>query len=153
MIYSVMTFGGVKPEMQPWCEFIISIMVFGVTGIVLLYCIIQLFRKKKSKKMYAISALTSFLVIVCFGIFLESHQTTFKYNDWEMLNSNINDIQNKYGEFDIGEIQEGKSGRVGYYIYTDDGPIMPDYLKHYYYIRYDENGIVYEVYDSCQPGG
>lgn len=35
---------------------------------------------------------------------------------------------------------------------TDNGPIMPDHLKHYY-IEYDEWGVIYNVYASCQPGG
>jgi len=30
---------------------------------------------------------------------------------------------------------------------------MPDHLDHYYYIEYDENGIVKEVYEGSQPGG
>lgn len=30
---------------------------------------------------------------------------------------------------------------------------MPDHLKHYYYIEYDEWGVVYNVHDSSQPGG
>ena len=47
----------------------------------------------------------------------------------------------------------GKSGRVAYYIYRDDGWIMPDHLPHYYYIEYDENGLATKVYDGVAPGG
>ena len=59
----------------------------------------------------------------------------------------------KYGAFDRGTVQEGKSGKVGYYIYTDNGPIMPDHMKHYYWIYFDESGIVYKVEDNLPPGG
>ena len=65
----------------------------------------------------------------------------------------INMVEQKYGEFDLGEIKENEKGKVAYYIYTDNGPIMPDHLKHYYFIEYDEWGVIYNVYDSCQPGG
>ena len=37
-------------------------------------------------------------------------------------------------------------------IYTDNGPIMPDYNKHYYNIEYDEWGVVYNVYDAYRSG-
>ncbi|WP_295211886.1 hypothetical protein [Ruminococcus sp.] len=62
-------------------------------------------------------------------------------------------VQQKYGTFDVGTIKENQAGRVAYYIYTDNGSIMPDHLKHYYYIEYDEWGVVYKVYESSQLGG
>lgn len=62
-------------------------------------------------------------------------------------------IEQEYGEFDLGEIQENQKGKVAYYIYTDDGPIMPDHLEHYYYMEYDGWGVIYDVYDACAPGG
>lgn len=86
-------------------------------------------------------------------MYYSSHSTYYKYNDWIILQRNIHMVEEKYGEFDFGEIEDGKKGTVAYYIYTDNGPIMPDHLKHYYYIEYDEWGMVYNVYDSCQPGG
>lgn len=70
-----------------------------------------------------------------------------------MLKNDIYKVQEKYGAFDIGKINDGQKGRVGYYIYTDNGPIMPDHLPHYYYIEYDEWGKVYKVYDTCALGG
>ena len=69
------------------------------------------------------------------------------------MNSNINTVQQKYGDFDLGTVENQKEGTAAYYIYTDNGPIMPDHLKHYYYIQYDVWGVVYRVYDGCQPGG
>ena len=46
-----------------------------------------------------------------------------------------------------------EAGKAAYYIYTDEGPIMPDHLKHYYYMEYDVRGVIYNVYEECQPGG
>ena len=65
----------------------------------------------------------------------------------------IYEVEEKYGDFDLGEIIKNQKGSVGYYIYTDNGPIMPDHLEHFYYMEYDEDGIIYKVYDSCSPGG
>ena len=62
-------------------------------------------------------------------------------------------IEQKYGAFDLGEVRENEKGRVAYYIYTDNGPIMPDHMEHYYYMEYDEKGDIYNVYDACAPGG
>ena len=69
------------------------------------------------------------------------------------MDNDISTVVQKYGDFDIGAVHEGGKGKVGYYLYTDTGPIMPDYLPHFYYIHYDENGIVYQVEKGGAPGG
>ena len=83
---------------------------------------------------------------VCITLFILSHKTYYKYNDWAILGNSIDKVREKYGEFDYGKIKNGKSGVVGYYIYTDNSPVMPDYLPRYYYIHYDINGTVDRVY-------
>lgn len=93
------------------------------------------------------------LFLLFMGLFITSHRTYYKYNDWAILESNINMVRQKYGDFDLGEVTDNKPGKVAYYIYTDNGPIMPDHLKHYYYIEYDEWEVVSKVYDAAQPGG
>ena len=40
-----------------------------------------------------------------------------------------------------------EANRVGYCIYFNDEGF------HYYYIEYDESGVIYHVYDGRQPGG
>ena len=40
-----------------------------------------------------------------------------------------------------------------YYIDTDSGPVMPDHLPYYYYIYYDEKGMVYKVESRAAEGG
>ncbi|MGN0682897.1 MAG: hypothetical protein ACI4JY_04385 [Oscillospiraceae bacterium] len=136
--------------------------IFGILAVLLLLtvgfitCIILIMirqvRKRKGKAI-GISIGINALLLGGTILYTASHSTYYKYNDWAILQSNIYTIEEKYGEFDLGKVNDNQKGRVAYYIYTDNGPIMPDHLKHYYYIEYDENGIVYNVYDECQPGG
>ncbi len=109
--------------------------------------------RKHNNKAIAVSIGINFALLVVVILYALSHSTYYRYNDWAILQSNIHMVKQKYGEFDLGNIKENEKGKVAYYIYTDNGPIMPDHLKHYYYIEYDEWGVVYNVYDSCQPGG
>ena len=128
--------------------------------LVLLVCLIilmvMLIKAKKQHKAARTKGLLLSLDIIFFACsigFVLSHSTYYKYNDWSVLYSDINAVINKYGVFDIGSVQEGRSGRIGYYIYTDNGPIMPDHSDHYYLIYFDESGTVYKVKDSLPPGG
>ena len=109
--------------------------------------------RKYDNKTTVVSMGIYFVLLVVVILYALSHSTYYRYNDWAVLQSNIHMVEQKYGEFDLGEIKENEKGIVAYYIYTDNGPIMPDHLKHYYFIEYDEWGVIYNVYDSCQPGG
>ena len=86
-----------------------------------------------------------FLII----IFVISHKTYYKYNDWWIIGKNISDVQKKYGTFN----KQFNSNTSCYYIYTNDGPIMPDHLPYYYCMEYDENQIIKKVYKSGPLGG
>ena len=109
--------------------------------------------RKHDNKTTVVSMGFNFVLLVVVILYALSHSTYYRYNDWAVLQSNIHMVEQKYGEFDLGEIKENEKGKVAYYIYTDNGPIMPDHLKHYYFIEYNEWGVIYNVYDSCQPGG
>ena len=134
----------------------------GILGVLLLLtvgflsCIIMIMirkvRKRKGKAV-GISIGINAVLLATTILYSISHSTYYKYNDWTILQNNIYTVEEKYGEFDLGKVNDNQKGCVAYYIYTDNGPIMPDHLKHYYYIEYDENGIVYNVYNACQPGG
>lgn len=144
--------------MNPWyisaIEVCIFLMLF-ICFIVFLVKFIKAISKKKHKHIKALSVLLSIDVILfAFSlVFILSHPTYYKYNDWEIIGSHISNVQNRYGKFDVGTVRTGHQGEVGYYIYTDDGPIMPDHLPHYYYIHYDENGVVDSVKESVSVGG
>lgn len=133
---------------------ILFLLILLTVGIMI--CIILFIKhkiRKQSNKGIIVLMVTDAILIMLIISFASSHSTFYRYNDWAILQSNIHMVEQKYGKFDLGEIKDNEKGRVAYYIYTDDGPIMPDYLKHYYHIEYDECGVVYNVYDACHPGG
>ncbi|SFD24247.1 hypothetical protein [Ruminococcus albus] len=142
--------------MNPWhIEFcyLLFLLIFLMIGIISVILIIKGRHKKKNIKFPVISLVSNSLLLLILTLFGTSHHTYYKYNDWSILGSNISTVRQKYGAFDLGDVTDKKASRAAYYIYTDNGPIMPDHLKHYYYIEYDEEGIIYKVYDACQPGG
>lgn len=142
--------------MHPWYVAIIKLILFLGLFICFIMLMVMLISAKIHHKATRTIGLLLSLDIILFAyslIFVLSHSTYYKYNDWAILNSDINSVINKYGVFDIGSIQEGKSGSVGYYIYTDNVWIMPDHMDHYYWIYFDESGTVYRVEDSLPPGG
>lgn len=105
--------------------------------------------KKKSVKSVAALFVTNIILLIALILFKASHSTYYKYNDWLILQSNIYMIEQKYGVFDLGTINENQAGRAAYYIYTDGR--SDD--QHYYYMEYDVWGVVYKVYEACQPDG
>lgn len=109
--------------------------------------------KKKPLRLRFISLVLSMVYLTVAILFTSSHGTYVRFNDWWVSWSGMDKVIERYGEPDIGEYTSGKSGRAGYYIYTDDGPIMPDHLEHFYYIEYDAEGNVTEVSDGVRPGG
>lgn len=137
---------------QWYFDIIILFTLFLLIAGMLICIILKRVRKLNNKSLIAALSISVFLLVTTV-LYASSHSTYYRYNDWSILQSNIHMVEQKYGEFDLGEIIENKKGSVAYYIYTDDGPIMPDHLKHYYYMEYDEWGVIYNVYDGCQPGG
>ena len=140
--------------MSPWhvmLGYVVLISVFSVSSVISL---ILLFRKRKNKfRKNIIRFIISVIFLSLTILFICSHKTYYKYNDWVILRNTIYQVQEMYGEFDIGTIVDGQCGLVGYYIYTDNGPIMPDHLDHFYYIEYDEQGMILRVYNGCSIGG
>ncbi len=75
------------------------------------------YKKKRQVKTSLLSVVISVLVLISVIIFISSHSTYYKYNDWWILKNNICNVLERYGESDLGTFTEGKSGCVGYYIY------------------------------------
>ena len=86
-------------------------------------------------------------------LFTNSHATYYRFNDWAVSGSTVQDIVKRYGEPDINMYTPGRGGSLWYYIYTDEGPIMPDHLEHFYRIGIDENGRAAEISDTVRKGG
>lgn len=125
-----------------------SIVISCVTAAILIQRVVA---QKKIVKTIVVFAISLGLLITII-IFEQSHRTYYKYNDAWIIGNSVEKVEERYGSFDLGEVKEWISGTVAYYIYVDDG-ILPDYGKHYYYLEYDESGIVYNVEDSLAPGG
>ena len=131
--------------------FIFMVLITAV--IVFTVKLIRAMKKHISLKMPVIFHLVSVVLLGCAVIFAVSHGTYYKYNDWYILGNDINKVVERYGKFDKGSVEIDRSGSIRYYIYEDNGPIMPDYLDYYYCIDYDENGIVYKVEVRASEGG
>ena len=131
--------------------FIFMVLITAV--IVFTVKLIRAMKKHISLKMPVIFHLVSVVLLGCAVIFAVSHGTYYKYNDWYILGNDINKVVERYGEFDKGSVEIDRSGSIRYYIYEDNGPIMPNYLDYYYCIDYDENGIVYKVEVRASEGG
>lgn len=142
--------------MTLWYVYGLYLMMFSILFIVIIINTTRLIvfcKNNKKIKKPLMCCVLSIGVLVCLCIFISSHKTYYKYNDWGIVKNNILNVKERYGEFDIGTYEEGHGGTVGYYIYTDNGPIMPDHSKHYYFIQYDEQGVVYGVFESIPQGG
>ena len=127
--------------------FLCFLLIIGI-----IVCKVRMKRKTDGKNSLIVKRILM-LVLVVTVLFWASHSTYYLYNDWAILNHSVYDVQERYGNFDLGKISDGHAGRVAYFIYKDNGPIMPDHLDHYYYMEYDENGIIYKVYEGCAIGG
>lgn len=57
-------------------------------------------------------------------LFLWSHPTDYRYNDWWVIGRHMEEIEDRYGAPDLGAYRNGSAGRVGYYIYTDHGSLF-----------------------------
>ncbi|HEX9060731.1 MAG TPA: hypothetical protein VF941_11185 [Clostridia bacterium] len=104
----------------------------------------------KSRKKLIIVSVVCFVFTVALVLvwFFYTHSTYYKYNDSWIIGRHIEEIEKKYGKFD-----KGYDKLKAYYLYTDDGPIMPSHLQMYYWIKHDEKGIVVKVYVGGPIGG
>lgn len=94
------------------------------------------------------------LFIIGFGIalgmyknFRKTHSTHYKYNDSWIIGKTLEEIQERYGEFDL-KLDTKKA----YYVGAEDYGIDPSYIDFYYYITFKDD-IATDVYVDAQPGG
>lgn len=110
----------------------------------------------KHKKCIIIFVVISIVILIsALVLFFASHSTYIKYNDWWIVGNSVENVRERYGEFDLGKYNEN-GGTFGYFAYEDDGRhnlLDPSYLDMYYYIKYNSDGIVENVYMASQPGG
>ncbi len=104
------------------------------------------FKKKK-----CIIILISLLIIVTFcTLFFLSHKTNLKYNDWWIIGKSIEEIEDRYGEFDTNY---PTVKLVGYCISTENSNSTLQVDPKFYMIEYDENYIAVKVFIAGPVGG
>lgn len=114
-------------SINTWYVIGIALLVLGILMICFAaFAVMLIIAKKRSRSVRkpVILIICDIAALVCVSFFLSSHSTYYKYNDKIIIGSDISSVMEKYGEFDIGSVKQGRSGKAGYYIYTDDGPII-----------------------------
>ena len=92
-------------------------------------------------------------------LFIRSAPDRKVYNDWWVVGNSIENVREKYGDFsrmkygafngDYGE----NGGTVGYYIGKEANFLDPTGAPMYYWMHYNSDRIVTEVYIQTLPGG
>ena len=129
------------------------LLIFTVAVVIFTVKLVKAIKKHIPLKKSIIFLGISVVLLSSAVLFVLSHGHCYKYNDWYVMGNDINKVVERYGKFDKGSVEIDKSGKIGYYIYTDNGPVMASYLPYYYYIYYDENGVVYKVDVMGAEGG
>lgn len=120
-----------------------SIAVMASILAIIICCV-----RKRKLRTSILSLIASVLLLTGNSLFIHSHATYYKYNDWWVEQHSREEIRERYGDFDIE-----KPAFAAYFIYCDMDGFLPDHLQHYYYIWFDKNGMVNKVEDGCQIGG
>ena len=129
------------------------LLVSAIGGAIGMFATMRLIRHKTKhpKFMVGIPVLIAVQIAIAvpMSLYIASHTAHYKYNDWWIVGRSIEEVETHYGEFDIRV-----GNRVGYYLYTGNRmPIMSDSAPRYYYMEFDENNIIREVYKCVQPEG
>ena len=116
-----------------------------------------------SSVLLIISVLTALLVsshstMISELPFIKSAPSMKLYNDWWIIGNSVENVREKYGDFSRNKYgafdgSYGEGGTVGYYIGTDENFLDPTHSPMYYWIDYNSDRIVTEVYIQTLPGG
>ncbi len=124
--------------------FLVAVIFFVTMQIVFIVSAV----KKKLTKGKVAAYIGCYAYPLLFVLFVSSHSVSPAYNDWFVENTTVDKVIEVYGEPD-----EKYSTELYYYLYTDNGPITPDHLEHYYCVEFDESGKVTKVYETLPKGG
>ena len=133
----------------------LGLMVLSVIGIMIFTVWIIIAKVKKKKVRLPILLLLGNIAFEgSIGLLMCSHAHDIRFNDWYIVGNNINTVCEKYGEPDkwSDEIVSGKRGVVRYFLYMNNSPVMPDHLPYWYWIYYNEQGIVEKVCVQTKAG-
>lgn len=101
--------------------------------------------KNRTKKFLILSI--SAIMLTAVVLFISSHSTHIKYNDWWIVGNSIDNIKKRYGEFDFSNFRQGyrNGASCGYYVGNDRYALICDNAEYYYIMYYDSNGVVTDV--------
>lgn len=102
---------------------VFALLSIGVVISIIWY--IRCVRKQKRKVPPVLLFASTVALLLLFGLFCFSHPTYYQYNDVWIVGKHIRAVEEKYGTFNKGNIQEGVAGRVAYYLYKNNGPSCP----------------------------
>lgn len=98
-------------------------------------------RKKKFIVIPFVVPFVSFIMIILLALYAIPRLHYYKYNDWAIYGSSVEEVRKKYGEFDFEEKESDGSGCVSYYIYDNSFG-----ERQYYYMQFDEKGVIFHIF-------
>ncbi len=101
-------------------------------------------KNKKRSKFLIIFVTVLYLAVYWFS----GHTISWKYNDRKILGHHIEEVRERYGEFDYE-----CSYDYYYFLYEDSHGIMPSHQNMYYVMIINEDGIVEKITKHGPPGG
>lgn len=132
---------------------IVMVIFIGAAIIFTVPLIIFAIKKQKTARNFFtfLVAITA-LMACCIGVWLASHTCHPDVNDWNYLGKNINDIEQKYGDFRDKRIEEDGSGYAEYE--TEDITGHTVEIEYYiYHMDFDSTGKVTQVECYGPVGG
>ncbi|BBF45095.1 hypothetical protein lbkm_3854 [Lachnospiraceae bacterium KM106-2] len=103
---------------------------------------------KKKNQTKAIVLIVFVSILLFATIFYLSHRTYYAYNDWWIQGKSMEQVEARYGKS-----KECSRNLRAYFLYRDNGAVMPSQQEIYYYMQLDENGKVIKVYKGIALGG
>ncbi|MBQ8614694.1 MAG: hypothetical protein IJ416_10815 [Ruminiclostridium sp.] len=128
--------------------FIICLLAVPAIIVIILIALIIYGIVKKKRRIAVISSLILVIPAVLIVGYSLVFPTIFPYVDSLIYGKTKAEVIEIYGEPELNGER-----RIGYYIGVDNRGIDPSYLDLYYYVYFDENGLVDEIYSGVQPGG
>ena len=127
---------------------IIGMIVVPLLIVISLIVLIIYGAVKKKPKIWITSSLILFVPPIIMGIFMFVFPTEFPYVDRILYGKTKGEVIEIYGEPELNGERI-----IGYYIGVDNEGIDPSHLDMYYYVCFDGDGVVDEIYSGVQPGG
>lgn len=127
--------------------------LFVLTLALTVATIVFVIRKHKLRQLFIILLTCCATVFACFTVWYCAHGETLMYNDWWVVGNDVRSVEQRYGEFDVGEYEYGYDGEVAYSLGWDRDILISDSQEKFYYIKYNKKGIVTRVYVGGPYGG